>query len=147
MPETAAPDANAWEEGLIADFRANGGRPSGGPLAGHPLMLLYSTGAKSGQRRRSILTYSRDGDAFVVAGTAGGAPVAPAWIANVTAEPNVAVEVDNETFDATAEIIEGPERDRLWEQHVEALPWFGAYPEQVGSRVIPVVRLRRRTAA
>lgn len=145
MANTTAPtNANAWEESLIADFRANGGRPSEGPLAGHPLMLLFSTGARSGERRRSILTYSRDGDAFVVAGTAGGGPKTPAWIANVAADPDVSIEVANETFDVTATIAEGAERDRLWDQHVEQLPWFGAYPATVTNRVIPVVRLTRR---
>lgn len=146
MPEMTA-EANAWEEGLIADLRANGGRPSGGPLAGHPLLLMYSTGARSGERRRSILTYSTDGDAYVVAGTAGGAPTAPAWVANVTANPGVDIEVDNEVFEATAEIVRGPERDRLWDQHVAQLPWFGDYPAQVGGRVIPIVRIRRQTSA
>ncbi len=148
MADTAAPtDANAWEESLIADFRANGGRPSEGPLAGHPLMLMYSTGAKSGEKRRSILTYSRDGDDYVVAGTAGGGPKAPAWLANVTADPNVSLEVANETFEATATVTEGAERDRLWDQHVAQLPWFGAYPDQITNRVIPVVRLTRRASA
>ena len=141
---TAQTEANAWEESLIADFRANGGRPSEGPLAGHPLMLMYSTGAKSGEKRRSILTYSRDGDDYVVAGTAGGGPKTPAWIANLAADPNVSLEVANETFHATATMAEGAERDRLWDQHVEQLPWFGAYPTQITNRVIPVVRLTRR---
>ena len=145
MADTATPtDANAWEESLIADLRANGGRPSEGPLAGHPLMLMYSTGVKSGKKRRSILTYSRDGDDYVVAGTAGGGPKAPAWIANLAADPNVSLEVANETFDATATITEGGERGRLWDQHVQQLPWFGAYPTQITNRVIPVVRLTRR---
>lgn len=148
MADTTAPtDANAWEEGLIADFRANGGRPSEGPLAGHPLMLMHSTGAKSGERRRSVLTYSRDGEDYIVAGTAGGGPKAPAWTANVRKDPNVSLEVANETFDAMAEIADGAERDRLWDQHVEQLPWFGAYPAQVTTRVIQVVRLTRRPAA
>lgn len=146
MPEMTA-EATAWEEGLIADMRANGGRPSGGPLAGHPLLLMYSTGARSGERRRSILTYSTDGDAYVVAGTASGAPTAPAWVANVTANPQVELEVDNEVFPATAEVVLGPDRDRLWDQHVAQLPWFGDYPAQVGGRVIPVVRIRRQTSA
>jgi deazaflavin-dependent oxidoreductase (nitroreductase family) len=142
MTDTSA--ANAWEESLIADLRANGGTPSGGPLAGHPLLLLYSTGAKTGERRRSILTYSRDGDAFVVAGTAGGSTTAPAWIANITADSNVRLEVANEEFDADATIAEGAERDRLWTQHVQQLPWFADYPAQVGGRVIPMVRLTLR---
>jgi deazaflavin-dependent oxidoreductase (nitroreductase family) len=138
--------ANAWEDALISDLRANGGTPSEGPLAGHPLMLMYATGAKSGERRRSILTYSRDGDALVVAGTAGGSSKAPAWIANVTAEPRVTLEVDNEVFEAEATPSEGVERDRLWAQHVDQLPWFADYPAQVGGRLIPMVRLTRRGA-
>ena len=136
-------EANAWEEALIADIREHEGRPMSGPLSGHPLMLMYSTGAKSGQRRRSILTYSRDGDAFVVAGTAGGSKTAPGWMANLSADPTVCLEIANEEFDADATIAEGAERDRLWAQHVEQLPWFADYPEQVGGRVIPMVRLTR----
>jgi len=148
MASTETPtEANDWEEGLIADIRANGGRPSEGPLAGHPLMLMYSTGVKSGERRRSILTYSRDGEDYVVAGTAGGGPKAPAWIANLEADPNVSLEVANETFDAIGTLAQGPEYDRLWAQHVEQLPWFGAYPAQITNRVIPVVRLTRRPGA
>lgn len=147
MPATEPSEPQSWEESLIADLRANGGRPSGGPLAGHPIMLVFSTGAKSGQPRRSILSYSRDGDDYVVAGTAGGAPTTPAWVANLRAGPNVSLEVDNSTFDATATITEGTERDRLWDQHVAQLPWFGAYPEQVGERTIPVIRLVRKDAA
>jgi deazaflavin-dependent oxidoreductase (nitroreductase family) len=135
-------DANAWEEQLIADVRANGGTPSQGPLAGHPLMLLYTTGAKSGQRRRAITTYSRDGDAYVIAGTNGGnRAVHPAWLANIHADPNVTIEVGAKELDAKAEEIVGLERDRLWAGHVEALPWFGKYPEQITERVIPVVRI------
>ena len=137
-------DANAWETALIDDLRANGGTPSQGPLAGHPIALMWSTGAKTGERRRSILTYSRDGDAYVVAGTASGAPVDPKWVANVEKDPNVELEINNETFGATAEVVrEGPERDRLWAAHVAQLPWFGEYPSQTGGRLIPVVRLRR----
>ncbi len=137
-------DAGAWEEQLIADIRANGGRPSTGPIAGHPILLMFSTGAKSGERRRSILTYSRDGDDLVVAGTAGGSKDTPAWIVNVTKDPGVELEVANETYPATATVYrDGPERDRLWNQHVEQLPWFGEYPSQVGGRVIPVARLTR----
>ena len=144
MTDTSA--ANAWEEALIADLRANGGTPSSGPLAGHPLLLLYTTGAKTGERRRSILTFSRDGDAWVVAGTASGSKTNPAWIANIAADPKVRLEVANEEFDADATIAEGAERDRLWTQHVQQLPWFADYPAQVGDRVIPMVRLARQGA-
>lgn len=136
--------ANPWEESLIADIRAHGGRPSDGPLAGQPILLMWSTGVKSGEQRRSILTYSREGDDYVVAGTKSGAPVDPLWVANVAAQPRVRVEVANETFDAEATVYrDGSERDRLWGQHVAALPWFGKYEEQVTTRTIPVIRLHR----
>jgi deazaflavin-dependent oxidoreductase (nitroreductase family) len=136
-------DPKAWEDQLIAEMRANDGKVTQGPLAGHPLMVMTSTGAKSGEPRRAILTYSRDGGDYVVAGTAGGAPTTPAWVHNLEADPHASVEAGNETFDATATVIkDGPERDRLWAQHVETLPWFAPYPEQSG-RVIPVIRLSR----
>jgi deazaflavin-dependent oxidoreductase (nitroreductase family) len=141
---TEAFDPAAWEEQLIADMRAHGGRPSGGPMAGHPILLMYSTGARTGERRRSILTYSRDGDDLIVAGTAAGSKVHPAWVSNLTKDPSVELEVDNETYLATATVYrDGPERSRLWNEHVETLPWFGEYPRQVGDRIIPVVRLSR----
>jgi len=137
--------ANAWEEALIADLRANNGRPSSGPLAGQPLLLLWSTGAKSGKQRRSILTYSRDGQDYVVAGSKSGAPTHPAWYYNVQANPEVTVEIGTEKFAATATVEEGAERDRLWAQHVDQLPRFGDYPAQTGGRVIPTIRLRRHS--
>ncbi len=141
----AEPAANAWEESLIADLRANGGRPSGGPLAGQPLLIMWSTGAKSGKRRRSILTYSRDANGdLVVAGSKSGAPTHPAWYFNVQKDPNVTVEAANDTFEATAKVETGAERDRLWAQHVEQLPRFADYPAQTGGRVIPTIRLQRK---
>lgn len=135
-------DAQAWEEQLIADLRANGGRPSQGPLAGHPILLMWTTGAKSGERRRSIVTYSKDADGYVICGTNGGNKVKdPAWLANIHADPNVTIEVANETLAATATEMTGAERGRLWSQHVAENPWFGKYPEQITERAIPVVRL------
>ena len=94
-------DAAAWEDQLIAEMRANGGKVDSGPLAGHPLLILTSKGARSGADRRSILTYHRDGDDYVVAGTAGGSKKDPAWIHNLKAEPKVDLEVDNQRSGAT----------------------------------------------
>jgi deazaflavin-dependent oxidoreductase (nitroreductase family) len=138
-------DAKAWEETLIADLREHDGRPSFGPLAGQPILVMYSKGAKSGERRRAILTYSRDGDAYAVAASASGSPKDPAWLSNVVANPNVTVEIGKRTFNASAEVAKG-EHDRLWEAHVAALPWFGDYPEKAG-RVIPMVLLRETAEA
>lgn len=136
-------DAATWEEQLIAEMRANGGKVMDGPLAGHPLLIMTAKGARSGADRRSILTYQRDGDDYIVAGTAGGSSKDPAWIHNIMADPSVDVEVDNERFAATATVVDdAAERERLWEAHVRALPWFAGYPAQTG-RVIPVVRIAR----
>ena len=133
------PEAS-FDDGIVADMRAHGGKVTAGPLAGHPILIMMSTGARSGQARRALLTYSRDGDAFVVAGTAGGSKKDPAWLANLRATPTVTIDVDDRVVEATASVAEGADRDRLWERHVASLPHFAAYPEQTG-RVIPMVRL------
>jgi deazaflavin-dependent oxidoreductase (nitroreductase family) len=133
--------ANAWEDNLIADLRANGGRPSAGPLAGEDLLVLHTTGAKTGEQRRAILSYTRDGDDFIVAGTANGKPTDPAWIRNLQVSPQVRFDVGATSREATATFTEGPERERLWAVIVAVLPRFGDYPAKVGGRIIPVVRL------
>jgi deazaflavin-dependent oxidoreductase (nitroreductase family) len=133
-------DPAEFENRLIDDMRAHGGAVTSGPLAGHPLLVMTSTGAKTGEPRRAILTYSRDGNDYVVAGSASGAPTDPTWLLNVQANPEVTVEAEAREFRAMASVADGADRDRLWERHVEALPHFAAYPEQSG-RVIPMVRL------
>lgn len=136
---------NSFEDQLIADMRANGGKVTQGPLKGHPLLVMTSRGARSGEPRRAILTYSRDGGDYIVAGTASGSTTDPAWLHNVRADPEVELEVDLQPMAAVATtIVDGPERDRLWEQHVATLPWFADYPAQTG-RVIPMVRLTPRS--
>ena len=130
----------SFEDAVIADMRVNGGQVTSGPLAGHPLLVLTGTGARSGEPRRTLLTWHRDGDDYVVAGTAGGSPTTPAWVHNLRANPDVQIEVANRTFPARATIIDGPERDRLWNDHVAALPWFGDYPKKTDRR-FPMVRL------
>ncbi len=134
-------DVKAFEDALVAEMRANDGKVTSGPLAGHPLLVMTSKGAKTGAPRRAILTYHRDDDDYIVAGTASGAPTTPAWVQNVRADPHVDIQVGDGRFDATASIVEGPERDRLWDDHVKALPWFADYPAQTGGRLIPMIRL------
>lgn len=133
-------DYEAFTKALIEDMRAHGGRVTQGPMAGRPLLLLTTTGARSGEPRTAILTYTRDGDAYVVAGSASGAPKDPAWLFNVKANPRVTVEADGRVFQADARIAEGEDHDRLWDAHVAARPEFAEYPEKAG-RVIPMVRL------
>jgi deazaflavin-dependent oxidoreductase (nitroreductase family) len=134
-------DVKDWEDQLIAGLRANDGKVTSGPLAGHPLLVMSSRGARTGEGRRAILTYHRDGDDYIVAGTAGGSKKDPAWIHNLEADPDVDIEVGKAQFDAKASIVQNDaERQRLWDDHVRALPWFADYPAQTG-RVIPMVRL------
>jgi deazaflavin-dependent oxidoreductase (nitroreductase family) len=130
----------AFENALIEDMRAHRGAVTNGPLAGDPLLVMTCTGAKTGDQRRAILTFSRDGADYVVAGTAGGSPTDPAWLSNVQANPDVAIEAEGRTFRAKASVADAADRDRLWNQHVAAVPKFAEYPEKVG-RVIPMVRL------
>ena len=129
-----------FEDGLIADMRAHDGAVTDGPLAGHPLLIMTVKGAVSGEDRRAILTWSRDGDDYIVAATAGGSTKDPAWLRNVLANPDVSIEAGARTFPARASVVAGAERTRLWDQHVAALPNFAEYPAQTG-REIPMVRL------
>jgi deazaflavin-dependent oxidoreductase (nitroreductase family) len=133
-------DEASFENALIADMRAHDGAVTEGPLKGHPLLIMTSKGARSGEDRRAILTWSRDGDTYVVAGTAGGSPKDPSWLRNLDHDPNVTIETGNRTFPARASFVDETERPSVWERHVAALPWFAAYPEQTG-RDIPMVRL------
>lgn len=133
-------DPVAFENALIDDMRANNGAVTTGPLAGTTLLVLNSKGAKTGKPRRAILTFSRDGAEYVIAGSASGSPKDPAWLANLEADPKVTFEADGRTFEATASVADAADRDRLWDQHVAAHPNFAEYPAQTG-RVIPIVRL------
>lgn len=135
-------DPEAWTRNLIADMRANGGRPSSGPMAGKPLMILTSKGAKSGADRTAVVTYHREGDRWVIAASKGGSPEHPSWYHNVIAHPDVTIEVDNQVLPARVSEAKGEERDRLWNDHVAQLPEFGEYPKKT-DRVIPMLVVER----
>ena len=130
-----------FEDDLIADMRAHDGHVTAGPLIGKPLLVMWTTGAKTGERRRTILTYSRDAGAYVVAGSNGGAQTHAHWVTNVRADPRVTIETGNRTFGATAAVVSEEERARLWEQHVAEHAAFAAYPAKAGGRVIPMVAI------
>jgi len=134
-------DPEAFTRALIADVRENG-RPTSGPMAGRPLMVLTTTGAKTGEPRTVVVTFTRDGDAYVVAGSKSGAPTDPYWFRNLRSNPVVRVEADRQAFEARATEVEGADREQLWERHVAERPEFADYPEKAG-RVIPMARLRR----
>ena len=135
-------DQNDYNRQLIEDFRANRGK-NGGPFAGRPLLLLTTTGAKSGQRRTTPMMFIPDGDRLLVIASNVGAPAHPDWYRNLVAHPEVTVEVGTETFDATAFVTQGAERDRLWTRIVELYPFFTGHQAKT-TRQIPVIALSRR---
>ena len=135
---------NDFNAGIIEEFRANDG-VVGGPFDGAPLVLLTTTGAKSGKRRTNPLaTLPEDGRLYVFA-SKGGAPTNPDWYYNVVAHPEVEVEYKTEKFSAVAHVVTGAERDRVFAAQVARMPGFGDYQSRTGGRVIPVVELRRTT--
>ena len=130
-----------WNQNVITEFRANGGKV-GGQFEGAPLLLLHSTGARSGQARISPLAYTRDGDRLVIIASKGGAPTNPDWYYNIVAQPLVMVEVGTEQFQARATVPGEPERTRLYDQMAHAMPNFAEYQRNT-TRQIPVVVLTR----
>jgi deazaflavin-dependent oxidoreductase (nitroreductase family) len=135
-------EVNDWNRQVIEEFRANGGKV-GGPFAGAPLLLVTTTGAKSGKRRTIPLAYLPDGERQVIFASKAGAPTNPDWFHNLIAHPEVTVEVGNETFEATAVVTEGTERDELYAKQAARMPNFAEYQEKT-TRRIPVIALERR---
>jgi deazaflavin-dependent oxidoreductase (nitroreductase family) len=134
-------DYNNFNQKIIEEFRANGGKV-GGPFEGGNILLLTTTGAKSGQPRISPLAYSTDGDNIVVVASKGGAPTNPDWFYNLVANPIVTVERGTEQFQARATVPEGEDRDRLFSQVSVHMPGFAEYQRNT-TRKIPVVVLER----
>lgn len=124
----------------IAEFRANGGKV-GGQFEGFPLLILTSTGAKSGTKRENLIGYfDIDGKIYVV-GSAAGRDASPAWVFNLRAHPDVSVEIGvEEARDVIARELPRDERDGVYAQVVERAPGFGEYEKRT-DRVIPVFEL------
>jgi deazaflavin-dependent oxidoreductase (nitroreductase family) len=126
---------------VIEEFRANEGKV-GGFLEGAPVLLLTTTGAKSGKRSTTPLMYSLEGDSIVIFAAKAGAPTHPDWYHNLKANPKAIVEVGTETFDITATILTGEERDRLYTKQATTFPNFAQFAEMT-TRKIPVITLTR----
>lgn len=134
-------ERNTFNENLIVEFRANGGKV-GGPFTNSPMVLLTTIGAKSGQPRTLPLVYTTDGDRIIIIASKGGAPTNPDWYRNLVANPEVTVEIGTETFQARATTAEEPERTRLYNAQATLMPGFAEY-QQKTTRQIPVVILER----
>jgi deazaflavin-dependent oxidoreductase (nitroreductase family) len=126
---------------IIDEFRANAG-VVGGPFTGAPMLLLTTTGAKSGAARTTPLVYFTEGNHLYIFASKAGAPTNPDWYHNLRAHPEVTVEVGESRYQAKAKPVEGGERDRIYAAQVVLMPGFGDYQAKAG-RVIPVVELTR----
>ncbi len=135
-------DPQAYNQQLIEDFRT--ARDLGDvPLNGRPIVLLTTRGRKSLQPRTTPVMYVSDGDRLLIIASNAGAPQHPDWYHNLVAHSDVVVEVGQETYEATAVMTEGLERQKLWEKIVAQHPFFGEYQAKV-ERQIPVFALERR---
>lgn len=135
-------DWNDWNRKVIAEFRENGGKV-GGQFEGAPMILVNHVGAKSGNAYTTPLVYTRDGDAYVVIASKGGAPEDPQWLHNLVATPDITVEVGTDTIPVRARVPEGDERDRLFRAQADLMPNFDEYQRNT-TRTIPVVVLEPR---
>ena len=139
IPDTAT--LQAFNNNIVDEFRANSGRVTG-QFANADLLLLATTGAKSGQQRVSPLAYFRIDGKLIIIGSFAGAPVNPAWVHNLRANPQAQVEVGTESFDVTARELAPNERDELFPKLTAAAPGFAEYQAKT-SRVIPLFELQR----
>lgn len=126
-------DMGAHNRELIATFRAEGG-------AGRPLLLLTTTGRRSGEPRTTPMMYVPDGERLLVIASNAGAPAHPDWYLNLVADPRVHVELGPDEYDATAARLEGDEHDQVFARICEQYPFFIDHQAQV-ERTIPVVAL------
>jgi deazaflavin-dependent oxidoreductase (nitroreductase family) len=132
-------EVNDWNTKIIEEFRANGGKV-GGQFEGAPLLLLHTTGAKTGQARVNPVMYLADGDDYVVFASKAGAPTNPDWYHNLIANPRASIEVGDQTLNVVASVADGETRERLWSRQKELYPGFADY-EAKTTRQIPVVIL------
>lgn len=141
---TEVPDAEtmkAFNKNIVDEFRANGG-VVGGPFEGATLLLLTSTGAKSGEPRLAPLAYLTIDGKIIIIGSKAGADTNPDWVHNLRANPEAHIEVGAEAYDVTARELPREERDEVYPKVVALAPGFGEYQAKT-SRVIPLFELQR----
>jgi deazaflavin-dependent oxidoreductase (nitroreductase family) len=135
---------NNFNEQVISEFRANHGKV-GGPFEGAPLLLLHTTGARSGQPRVSPVMYRPDGNRYVVFASKAGADTNPGWYHNLMTDPRAQIEVGDQTLDVEATEVRGADREDLYARQASVYPAFAGYQRKT-TRVIPVVALTERAA-
>lgn len=127
-----------WNTSIIEEFHANQGKVAS--FAWADLLLLTTTGAKSGKPHTTPLVYFVDGDKLIICATMAGSPTNPAWYHNLVAHPEVQIELGQEKRKMKAHVLTGEERARLWTRAVERYPGFAEYQEKT-TRQIPVIAL------
>ena len=140
------PDGSAladFNQAIIDEFRANGG-VVGGPFEGATLLLLHTTGAKSGQPRVSPLAYLTVDGKMIIIGSYAGAPKDPAWVHNLRAHPRAHIEVGTDAYDVAVRELPAGERDATYPKVTEMAPAFAEYPP--GTRAIGPPRVSRSRA-
>ena len=141
---TEVPDADtmkAFNKSIVDEFRSNGGTV-GGPFEGATLLLLTTTGAKSGQPRLAPLAYLTIDGKMIIIGSKAGADTNPDWVHNLRANPRAHVEVGTEAYDVTAHELPLEERDVMYPKVVALAPGFGDYQAKT-NRIIPLFELQR----
>ena len=133
---------NDWNKQIIDEFRSNDGKV-GGYFEAMTLLLLHTTGAKSGLPRINPVVTMPDGDRFVIMASKVGRPTNPDWYYNLIANPEVSVEVGTEKFEALATVVQEPERSELFAKMASMYPVYAEY-QQKTTRIIPVIVLTRR---
>jgi deazaflavin-dependent oxidoreductase (nitroreductase family) len=128
----------------VRRYRETGGRVGHIWKEGSTILLLTTTGRRTGEKRTTPLIYAKDGDRYVIVASQGGAPRHPHWYANLSQDPNVEVQVLDEVFRARARTAEGEGRERLWRLANEVWPHYDSYQRRTERR-IPVVVLERAT--
>jgi F420H(2)-dependent quinone reductase len=129
----------------VVVYRASGGRVLGRFRKTAPVLLLTTTGRKTGKRRTTPLLYGEDAGRYVVVASVGGAPKHPAWYLNLSAEPEATIQVGDRTLTVRAETTERDERARLWTLMTRIYPTYDAYQHKT-AREIPVVVLTPATS-
>jgi deazaflavin-dependent oxidoreductase (nitroreductase family) len=136
-------DINDFNQQIIDEFRANDG-VVGGMFEGTPMLILHTTGRKSGQERLNPLAYRELDQGWAIFASKAGAPTHPDWYHNIVDDPDVSIELGSETYDVHARVAQGAEREQIWSTQKTNSPGFAEYEEKAQGREIPVVLLTER---